>query len=100
MAKGSGLLKKLIFRIDGGADSKRVTFTSERGNQWQAELALYSGTSPQSPRLLVMFRSVSNPGTPQRYTLTPPGISKVPDEAAEQLTEADLRELLATSVRV
>jgi hypothetical protein len=100
MAKGSGLLKKLIFRLDGAADSKRVTFTSERGARWQAELSLHSGTDPQSPRLLVMFRSLSSPGTPQRYTLTPPGVSKVPDEAAEQLSEADLRELLATSVRV
>ena len=100
MAKGSGLLKKLIFRLDGAADSKRVTFTSERGTRWQAALSLHSGTDPQSPRLLVMFRSLSNPATPQHYTLTPPGISKVPDEAAEQLGESDLRELLATSVRV
>ena len=100
MAKGSGLLRKLIFRLDGAADSKRVTFTSERGNRWRADLALHSGTDPQSPSLLVMFRNLSSPGTPQRYTLTPPGISKVPDEAAKQLSETDLRELLATSVRV
>ena len=36
----------------------------------------------------------------KRYTLVPTGFSKVPDEAAEQLTEDDLREMLATSVRV
>jgi len=98
--KSSGLLKKLLFRLDGAADSHRVEFTSQAGSRWQAELCLYSGTNPQSPRLLVMFRNRSRPEEPQRYTFAPPAVSKVPREAADQLGEADLRELLSLSVRV
>lgn len=101
MAKSTpSLLKKLIFRHDGGADSKKVHFTSASGATWQAELSLHSGTGPQAPRLMVLFRDPKYPRVRQRYTLVPPGFSKVPDEAAEQLTEADLREMLATSVEV
>jgi len=94
------LLKKLIFRLDGTADSKRVDFTSESGHAWSAELSLHSGTLEQSPRLMILFRHKADPTVPQRYNLTPSGTSKVPAEAAVQLTEADLRELLALSVRV
>ena len=47
MAKqDSGLLKKLIFRLDGTADSKKVDFRSKRGTPWVAELSIHSGTSP------------------------------------------------------
>ena len=94
------LLRKLIFRLDGTADSQKVHFTSEAGRRWEAELSLHSGTNPQSPRLMVLFRDPKYPSVSQRYTLVPPGFSKVPAEAADQLTEDDLRELLATSVRV
>lgn len=94
------LLKKLLFRLDGAADSKKVEFTSPTGSKWQAELCLHSGTSPQSPRLMVMFRNRTSPLDRQRYTLVPPGYSKVPSEAARQLSEDDLRELLASSVEV
>lgn len=94
------LLKKLLFRLDGAADSARVAFTSPGGDAWEAELSLHSGTLQQSPRLLVLFRNRSRPSVPQRYTQAPPGISKVPAEAAEQLTEEDLRELLARSVKL
>lgn len=94
------LLKKLVFRMDGAADSAKKRFTSESGTEWEAELCLYSGTLPQSPRLLIMFRTPDNVATPQRYTQAPPGVSKVPDEAADQLGETDLRELLAKSVKV
>jgi len=94
------LIKKLLFRYDGTADSAKVSFTSAKGTDWQAELALHSGTNPQSPRLLVMFRQPRYPGVPQRYTLLSPRFSKVPKEAAEQITEDDLRELLAQSVQV
>lgn len=101
MSSSSGsLIKKLIFRLDGAADSKKVKFTSARGTEWEAELSLHSGTTPQSPRLMVLFRQPRYPRVRQRYTLVPPGYSKVPAEAADQLTEADLRELLATSVQV
>ncbi len=98
--KKPGMLRKLIFRLDGTADSKKVQFSSASGANWEAELSLHSGTNPQSPRLMVLFRDPRHPSVDQRYTLVPPGFSKVPDEAAEQLTEDDLRELLATSVRV
>ena len=94
------LLKKLVFRMDGAADSAKKRFTSESGTEWEAELSLHSGVNPQSPRLLVMFRTPGDVSTPQRYTQAPVGISKVPDEAVEQLGEDDLRELLAKSVKV
>jgi len=101
MAKAQpSLLRKLIFRLDGAADSKKVHFTSPAGRHWEAELSLHSGTNAQSPRLMVLFRDPKYPKVEQRYTLMPTGFSKVPDEAAEQLTEDDLREMLATSVRV
>lgn len=98
--QGRSLLKKLIFRLDGTADSKRVEFHSEAGNLWQAELCLHSGTTPQSPRLMVLFRNRTRPHDRQRYTLAPPGCSKVPAEAATELSADDLRELLASSVEV
>jgi hypothetical protein len=94
------LLKKLLFRVDGAADSKKVEFTSVRGQKWQAELCLHSGTNPQSPRLMVMFRNRTRPHDRQRYTLVPPGYSKIPSEAAKQLSEDDLQQLLASSVEV
>jgi hypothetical protein len=101
MAKTTpNLLRKLLFRYDGTADSKKVKFTSAQGNEWEAELSLHSGTDPQAPCLMVLFRRRRYPNVPQRYTLLPPRFSKVPDEAAEQITEGDLRELLATSVQV
>ena len=94
------LLKKLIFRMDGAADSAKKRFTSASGTEWEAELSLHSGTLPQSPRLLILFRTPDDVATPQRYTQAPPGISKIPDEAVEQLDEDALRELLAKSVKV
>lgn len=94
------LLKKLLFRIDGTADSAKVEFTSAGGHNWQVELCLHSGTDPQSPRLLMMFRNRTQPHDRQRYTLVPPGFSKVPAEAAKQLSEDDLQQLLASSVEV
>jgi hypothetical protein len=101
MAKqDSGLLKKLIFRLDGTADSKKVDFRSKSGTPWVAELSIHSGTSPQSPQLMILFRNQLNVQARQRYTLVPPGYSKVPREAARQLDEADLKELLAESVEV
>ncbi|MFQ5888562.1 MAG: hypothetical protein ACE5JR_00780 [Gemmatimonadota bacterium] len=97
---GSALLKKLLWRLDGAADSAKVEFISEAGNRWEAELSLHSGTDPQSPRLMILFRNRSAPHTSQRYNLAPIGVSKVPREAAKQLSEAELRELLATSVEL
>ena len=98
--KERSLLKKLLYRFDGAADSKKVKFTSAGGHEWQAELCLHSGTNPQSPRLMAMFRNRSRPHDRNRYTLVPPGYSKVPSEAAQQLSEDDLRKLLASSVEV
>lgn len=98
--KERSLLKKLLYRFDGAADSKKVKFTSAGGQEWQAELCLHSGTNPQSPRLMVMFRNRSRPHDRNRYTLVPPGYSKVPSEAAKELSEDDLQQLLASSVEV
>jgi hypothetical protein len=94
------LLKKLIFRMDGAADSAKTRFTSESGAVWEAELSLFSGTLQQSPRLMIMFRNQGDMSVPQRYTQAPPGTSKVPDEAVRELGEDRLRELLGESVRV
>jgi len=93
-------IKKLIFRLDGTADSETLEFTSEAGRTWQAELCLHAGTDPQAGRLRVIFRCLSDSRQPQRYTTLPSGFSKVPEEAAAELEEEDLRELLATSVKI
>lgn len=94
------LLKKLIFRMDGAADSAKTRFTSESGANWEAEFSIFSGTSQQSPRLLVMFRNQDDVSVPQRYNQAPPGSSKVPKEAVAEVDEGALRELLARSVKV
>lgn len=56
----SSLLRKLIFRIDGAADSKKVYFTSAAGRRWEAELSLHSGTDAQAPRLMVLLNPIPN----------------------------------------
>lgn len=94
------LLKKLIFRMDGAADSAKTRFTSPSGATWEAEFSLHSGTLQQSPRLLVLFRNMDDAAVPQRYAQAPPGTSKIPDEAVESMDESGLRELLARSVKV
>lgn len=93
-------IRKLLLRLDGAADSEKVEFTSRTGRRWSAELCLHAGTDPQAGRLKILFRCLDEPGEPQRYNEPPAGISKVPSEAAEQLSEEDLQELLATSVKV
>ena len=94
------LLKKLIFRLDGTADSAKTRYTSAAGVRWEAEVSLHSGTLQQSPRLMILFRNQEDVTVAQRYNLAPPGTSKIPKQAVEQLGEADLRELLAVSVKV
>lgn len=93
-------IKKLLFRLDGAADSETLDFTSHAGRSWEAELCLHAGTDPQAGRLRVLFRCRSDDDEPQRYNVLPAGYSKVPAEAARELDEEDLRELLATSVKV
>ena len=94
------LMKKLIFRLDGAADSARTRFRSESGATWEAEFSIFSGTTQQSPRLLVMFRNRDDIRIPQRYNQAPPGISRVPKQAVAEMDEAGLRELLSRSVKV
>ena len=96
----ASLLKKLLLRLDGAANSRRVEFTSTAGNRWEAELSLHSGTNAQSPRLKILFRCKSSPDEPQRYNEAPSGVSKDPRKAVEELSEDDLRELLSESVKV
>lgn len=96
----ASLWKKIWLRLDGAANSRRVEFTSGAGNRWEAELSLHSGTNPQSPRLMVIFRCLSDPSQPQRYTLAPPGVSKDPRKAEEDLSEEDLRDILAESAKL
>jgi hypothetical protein len=47
-----------------------------------------------------MFRTPNDMSTPQRYTQAPPGTSKIPTEAVDELSEDALRELLSRSVKV
>ena len=96
----TNLLKKLIFRLDGAADSAKTSFTSAAGTGWEAEFSIHSGTGAQAPRLMVLFRNQTDPRAPQRYTLAPPGVSKVPKEAVEQMDESQLRDLLSRSVKL
>ena len=93
-------IRKLLLRLDGAADSETVEFTSRSGRRWSGELCLHAGTDPQAGRLKVMFRCLSDPSQPQRYNSPPATVSKVPAEAAEQMSEEDFQELLATSVKV
>lgn len=96
----ASLWKKIWMRLDGAADSRRVEFTAPSGNRWEAEFCLHSGTLKQSPRLMVIFRCLSDPGQPQRYTLAPPGTSKVPREAVEEFDEEELQELLSQTAKL
>lgn len=93
-------IRKLLFRLDGAADSEEVEFRSRSERRWEAEICLFAGTDPQAGRPKVIFRCLDDPGEPQRYNEVPPGVSKVPREAADDLTDEDLQELLATSVKV
>ena len=93
-------IKKLVFRMDGAADSETLEFTSHAGRSWRVELCLHAGTDPQAGRLRAIFRCLSDTDEPQRYNTLPAGYSKVPEEAAEQLDEDELSELLATSVKI
>lgn len=98
--KSTNQLKKLLLRLDGAADSEVVEFDAASGRRWQAEICLYAGTDAQAGRPKVLFRCLSHPEIPQRYTSLPASFSKVPSEAADEMDESDLRELLATSVKV
>lgn len=98
--KSAQQLKKLLLRLDGAADSEVVEFTSPSGRRWRADICLYVGTDPQAGRPKVLFRCLSHPEVPQRYTSLPASFSKVPSEAADEMEEDDLRELLATSVKL
>lgn len=93
-------IRKLLFRLDGAADSHTVEFRSHSGRRWSAEICLFAGTDPQAGRPKVLFRCLDRPGEPQRYNELPPGVPKVPKDAADVLSEEELRELLATSVKV
>ncbi len=93
------ILKKLILRWDGGADSAKTRFQSDAGTTWEAEFSIFSGQSKQSPRLMVMFRNRDDVSMPQRYNQAPPGVSKVPKQAVRECDDAMLRELLARSVK-
>lgn len=93
-------LRKLLFRLDGAADSEKVEFTSPSGRRWEAEFCLHAGTNPQAGRLKILFRCLSSQEEPQRYNSPPSWVSKVPEEAVKQVDTEDLQELLATSVKV
>lgn len=72
------------------------TITSAGGRTWEAEICLHSGTDPQSPRLMVIFRDPSRE-IGDRYALLPPDTSRMPKRAADALTEQELALLLLRS---
>lgn len=73
------------------------TLKAPSGREWEVEICLHSGTDPQAPRLMAIFREPSRV-EPDRYTLLPPDAPKMPKEAAAELDEAALRRLLLRSV--
>lgn len=58
---------------------------------------MHSGTDQQAPRLMVIFRDPTR-ALQDRYTLLPPDAPKMPEEAAADMDEANLRKLLMRSV--
>ncbi len=69
------------------------------GREWEAEICLHSGSDPQAPRLMVIFRDPVRV-SPDRYTLLPPGSPKKPKEASRQVSDDVLRALLQRSVPI
>ncbi len=72
------------------------TIRSANGREWEAEICLHSGTDPQAPRLMVIYRDPTR-AQPDRYTLLPPDAPKTPKQAAAELSDDDLRALLKRS---
>lgn len=72
-------------------------FKSLNGREWEAELCMHAGTDRQAPNLKVIFRDPVRV-QPDRYGELPPGSPKIPNEAAKQLSDEDLRALLQRSV--
>ncbi len=66
------------------------------GRIWEAEITLPSGTDRQAPRLMVIFRDPTRAQS-DRYTLLPPDAPKVPKQAARQVTDETMRDLLRRS---
>lgn len=79
------------------ADTARLKFTAGNGREWEAEICLHSGTDPQAPRLMAIFRDPMRVRG-DRYTLLPPNAPKVPKDAAAELDDSTLRRLLMRSV--
>ncbi len=73
------------------------TFQSPSGRKWEAEITLHSGTDTQAPNLVVIFRDPVRV-QPDRYNTLPAGSSKLPKEAAKQISDDELRALLQRSV--
>lgn len=70
--------------------------TGPGGERWEAEICLASGTDPQAPRLVVIFRDPTR-ARGDRYTLLPPGSPKDPRAAAETLPDSVFADGLARS---
>lgn len=75
----------------------RRSLVSGSGRTWEAEICLHSGTGPQSPRLMVIFRDPTR-AQGDRYILLPPDMPKMPKAAAEALGDGELARLLMRSV--
>ncbi len=77
----------------------RRRFKAPNGREWEAEICMHAGTDAQAPNLLVIFRDPVRV-QPERYNNLPPGSSKIPREAAKQISDDTLRALLLRSVPV
>lgn len=75
----------------------RRRFQAPNGREWEAELCMHAGTDAQAPRLMVIFRDPVRVKD-DRYNLLPPGSSKVPRQAAQEVDDDTLRRLLQRSV--
>jgi hypothetical protein len=79
--------------------SAKRRFAAPNGREWEAEICLHSGDDAQAPNLLIIFRDPVRV-EPDRYNTLPPGSSKVPKEAAKQVSDDTLRALLQRSVQM
>ena len=78
------------------AKTAKRPLTGPKGERWEAEVCLQSGTDPQAPRLMVIFRDPTR-ARGDRYTLLPPGSPKDPRAAVESLPEEAFQRCLARS---
>lgn len=94
--RGSNPVIEMAFGIVRKAKTAKRWVTGPGGDRWEAEVCLQSGTDPQAPRCMIIFRDPTR-RRPDRYTLLPPGSPKDPVAAVKTLPEELFRECLTRS---